>query len=79
MSSLTRARLRDNPELAMLVSLAGQLELMEVVFATVHNPDERTAFAEQARSMARVGRVLAHQIRAYADMTEADGPSSRLR
>lgn len=63
----------------MLVALAAQLELLEVVFATVHVGDDRGALAEQARSMARVGRVLTHQIRAYADMTEADGLGSRLR
>jgi hypothetical protein len=50
----------------MLVSLAAQLELLEVVFATVHGGEERSALAEQARSMARVGRVLAHQIRGPA-------------
>lgn len=79
MSPLTRTRLRENPELAMLVSLAAQLELLEVVFATVHGGEERSALAEQARSMARVGRVLAHQIRAYTDMTDVDGPSARFR
>lgn len=81
MTPLTPPRLRAHPELAVLVALAAQLELVEVVFATVHGPPERPALADQARSMTRVSRVLAHQIRAYTDLVDVapTEPARRAR
>ncbi len=65
--------LRDHPELATLVALAAQLELVPKVFAAVHGAEDRGALAEQARSMARVCRVLSDQTRAYVGLIETKG------
>jgi len=71
-SPLAQRQLRAHPELAALMMLAGQLQLLPVVLATVHAPDQRNALAEQARSMARVSQILGDQVRAYMGMVEAE-------
>lgn len=72
MTPLKKPHLRAHPELAMLAALTAQLELLEVVLSTVHSDDERRALTDQARSMARVGRTLTSQIRAYVDLIDIE-------
>lgn len=73
MRPLTPEGLRANPELATLASLTTQLELAEIVLASVHGGAEtHGALADQARSMARVSRILSDQLRAYTAMVEVD-------
>lgn len=79
MSRLTETQLRTHPELAMLLLLTSQLELLPQVFASVHSPEDRDALAEQARSMARVCKILADQTRAYVGLVESDICEGRRR
>lgn len=79
MSPLTKERLRSHPELAALHVLSAQLDLLPQLFAAVHGPDERGALPEQARSIARVCRVLADQTRAYVGLVETDIDGQRTR
>jgi len=71
-SQLAERQLRAHPELAALMTLAGQLQMLPVVLAVVHDADQRDALAEQARSMARVSQILADQVRAYIGMIEEE-------
>lgn len=61
----TREQLREHPQLASLLALGRQLELMGPVLAAVHGEGDSSAPCEQARSMLRVARILQHQIDAY--------------
>lgn len=63
-------RLRDHPELASLLTLKAQLQLLPAVLATVHTADRDDALADQARSMARVSQTLAAQLRAYIGIVD---------
>jgi hypothetical protein len=65
-------RLRKHPELVSLLGLAGQLDLLPVALAAVHEVEHRGALAEQARSMSRVSQILADQVRAYIGMIEEE-------
>lgn len=80
MSPLTEERLRAHPELASLVSLATQLELLPMLFASVHDRARRDAMVDQARSMSRVSRILFRQLQAYIDLVElSDEEPTRRR
>lgn len=61
----TREQLRDHPQLASLLALSHQLELLEPVLAAIHGEGDPTAPCEQARSLLRVARILQHQVDAY--------------
>src|SRR5690606_11362194 len=60
-SDVNEERLRAHPELASLLALATQLDLLPTVFAAIHGPKQRDALSDQARSMSRVSRILADQ------------------
>lgn len=83
----TREQLREHPQLASLLALGRQLELLEPVLAAVHSDGDPSAPCEQARSMLRVARILQHQLDAYRGLlalTEgvtkaATKPSARPR
>lgn len=70
MTAPNHTRLRANPELASLLLLKAQLELLPFVLATVHTPCRADALADQARSMTRVSQTLAAQVRAYIRIIE---------
>lgn len=72
MSSHDARRLRDHPELGCLLGLAAQLELVPDVLAAVHTAESADALSDQARSMARVSRILSDQVRAYVGILEQD-------
>lgn len=61
----TREQLRDHPQLATLLALSRQIELLEPVLAAIHGDGDPTASCEQARSLLRVARILQHQVDAY--------------
>lgn len=65
-------RVRRHPEVAPLICLSSQLELLPIVLAAVHEAERRDASADQARSMARVAKVLANQVRAYLGLIEEE-------
>lgn len=84
----TRDQLREHPQLASLLALSRQLELLEPVLAAVHGDGDPTAPCEQARSMLRVARILQHQVDAYRGLlglgdgavkTVPPKPSTRAR
>lgn len=70
MTALTEEQLRAHPELATLVSLANQLELVPLLFAAVHHGKRADALVDQARSMARVSRILRQQLVTYTALAE---------
>lgn len=72
MSELTEERLRAHPELATLITLAAQLDLLPAILAVVHGPKRHDAMSDQARSMSRVSRILADQVRAYVGLVDAE-------
>ena len=61
------ARLREHPQLGVVSSLSGQLELLPDVLAAVHCGGDGDAgeLRDQARSIARVARILHLQLDAY--------------
>ena len=77
----TREQLREHPQLASLLALGRQLELLEPVLAAVHGDGDPAAPCEQARSLLRVARILQHQLDAYrglltlADATAKNTPA----
>ncbi len=79
MTGLTEAQLRAHPELAMLVSLAGQLELLPTLFASVHDGRRADAMVDQARSMARGSRLLIQQLEAYVALAELGDDEKKRR
>ena len=79
MRSQTESQHRAHPELALVLALEGHLELLPVVLASVHTSEDSGALSDQARSMARVSRVLADQVRAYVGMLEANGEGKRFK
>jgi len=71
-NDLTEERLRAHPELASLITLAAQLDLIPTMFAAIHGPKRHDAMSDQARSMSRVSRILADQVRAYMGLLDAE-------
>lgn len=73
-----RDQLRDHPQLASLLALSRQLELLEPVLAAVHGDGDPSAPCEQARSLLRVARILQHQVDAYRGLlTLGEGSAKR--
>jgi hypothetical protein len=67
--SPAQAQLRQHPQLAALAAIDHQLRLVVGVLASAHEgqADGRPEL-HQARSIARVARLLQHQINAYRQL-----------
>ena len=71
-------RLREHPQLGLLRGLSVQLELLPDVLAAVHGDEVGTeALRDQARSIARVARILGRQLDAYEGLLRL--PTGRRR
>ncbi|MEO1603075.1 MAG: hypothetical protein AAFU49_21915 [Pseudomonadota bacterium] len=58
-------RLQENPQLGVVSTLSAQLELLPDVLAAVHGEGDAAELRDQARSIARVARILRTQLEAY--------------
>lgn len=79
MSPPSIERLRRHPELALLIGLSSQLELLPTALGSVHQAEDRRALADQARAMAKVSQILAEQVRAYVGMVESEVGGKRRK
>lgn len=57
--------LRQHPQLALITGLVTQLDLLPDALAAVHDDKDAAELRDQARSIARVARILHHQLEAY--------------
>lgn len=63
-------RLREHPQLGLTAGLSAQLELLPDALAAVHGDGAAAEVRDQARSIARVARILHLQLEAYEGLLE---------
>jgi len=78
-SAPTPEQLHAHPQLATLLALSAQLDLVPAVLASAHARSDRDARADQARSLGRVSQIMADQIRAYVGLLEVEGSKGGSR
>jgi len=62
--------LRQSPEIATLLALASQLDLVPAVLASIYGKDDRCASADHARGLVRMARILNQQVGTYLELLE---------